>query len=537
MPALEASPRGGLEGASVPARELYTPLPIGGGVGGEAPLTLEQAIGGGAPLTLEQAIRLAQDSAIAAFESRYENDYHRLHYGEFMALRKPQLNLRVSPNYYKVIADLSSDYVDFDNYNNFSAAASVKLSQKMLNWGGEAYVGMKAIWTEYLSSNKTFARQFMAAPILVGYRQTLLGYNPYRWEKVVEDQRLKAARQQHEYNMNTIAEEAARRYFRWICSLGELEMYRRNVEVTDTLYAIAREKATIAMVTVAELRSLELDCMNAANLLAIARTNEEVARTRLASYLRISSDSFIAPLPSIGAGPVPARELYTPLPFFPQAPFPLPEELYTPLSNRRGVGGEAVGGEALGGEAITRAMDNSPVLQQQIAQITESRHQEQKARKEKGLNMALDVNVGMQQVDQKLGEAFRDQRFYALASVTLTVPLMDHGAAKKRHAAAQAWVEREESALEEAERALREEVTTTLQDISTYYRLLESTRKAINEADEVFEMITDNYANGLCDINTYALAERRRADAYQHYLLSVEKYWTTYYHLKTLIGN
>ena len=478
------------------------------------PVFIISPVGAQTQLTLERAIRLAQDSAITAFESRYEKEYHTQHYAEFMALRKPQLNLRVAPNYYKVISDLSSDYVDIDNYNNLSAAASVTLSQKMLDWGGEAYVGTKAIWTEYLKSDKAFARQFVAAPLLLGYRQTLLGYNPYRWEKAVEDKRMKAARQQHEYYMNSIAEETARRYFRLLCAQGELEMYRHNVQVTDTLYAIAREKATIAMVTVAELRSLNLDRVNAANLLAMATTAEENARTSLASYLRISTDSLatILPIPSVGTRRVASGTATLP--------------------------GALASGTSLSlDEAIARALDNSPLLHQQTTQIIESRQQELKARKEKGLNVSLDVNVGMQQVDQNLGEAFRDQRFYALGSVTLSVPLMDHGAAKKRHAAAKAWREREESALDEAKRSLSQEVTTTLQDISTYGQLLEQTQKAINEADEVYGMIADNYANGICDINTYALAEKRRADAYQHYLLTLEKYWTTYYHLKTLIGN
>ena len=164
-----------------------------------------------------------------------------MHYDEFTALRKPQLTLRVAPNYYRLVSDLSRDYVYLRNYDNLSAAASVTLSQKMLNWGGEAYIGTQAIWTEYLKSDKDYARQFMAAPILVGYRQTLLGYNPYRWEKAVEDQRLKAARQQHQYDMNTIAEEVTRRFFRLICAQGQADMYQRNLQAADTLYAIGAD--------------------------------------------------------------------------------------------------------------------------------------------------------------------------------------------------------------------------------------------------------------------------------------------------------
>ena len=449
-------------------------------------------------LSLDQVIRQAQDSTIVAFQSRHEYNYYALHYDEFLALRKPQLNLRVAPNYYRLVSDLSRDYVYLRNYDNLSAAASVTLSQKMLNWGGEAYVGTQAIWTEYFSSQATEARQFMAAPILMGYRQTLLGYNPYRWEKAVEDQRLKAARQQHQYDMNSIAEEVTRRFFRLVCTKGQADMYRRNLQTTDTLYAIAREKASILMVTMAELRSLELQRINAANALAMARTAEEEARTRLASFLKLDEEGLAA---------MPLQ--------FPQEP--------------RAVSLTVA-------DAIRLALANSPAYQHQMAEVMESRHQEQKAQKEKGVNVSLDVNVGMQQVDPVIGRAFRDQRLYALGAVTLSVPLMDHGAAKSRHAAAQAWVEREESALDEAERRLSEDVTTTLHNINIYRQLLEQTTQAVAMADEVFELNADNYANGLCDINTYTLAQSRRDEANNQYLSALEKYWTTYYHLLTLTG-
>ena len=449
-------------------------------------------------LSLDKAIHQAQDSTIIAFQSRQEYNYYTLHYDEFLALRKPQLNLRVAPNYSRLLSDLSRDYVYLRNYDNLSAAASVTLSQKMLNWGGEAYIGSQAIWSEYFSSQSTEARQFVAAPVLVGYRQTLLGYNPYRWEKAVEDQRLKAARQQHRYDMNSIAEEVTRRFFRLVCCQGQVDMYRRNLQTADTLYAIAREKASILMVTMAELRSLELQRVNAANALAIALTAEADARTRLASFLRLDGD-----------------HLTTLHLQFPQEPKTVT------LS---------------AAEAVDLALANNPAYQHQIATLTESRHQEQKAQKEKGVNVALDVNVGMQQVDNVVGRAIRDQRLYALGTVTFSVPLIDHGAARSRHAAAQAWVEREESALDEAARKLSEDVATTLHNINTYRQLLERTTQAVAMADEVFQLNAENYANGLCDINTYTLAQNRRDEAYNQYLSALEKYWTTYYHLNTLTG-
>ena len=444
--------------------------------------------------SLQQVIAMAQDSAITAFQSRYEYDSRKAQYAEFEALRKPQLYLDVAPNYQRVISDPARNFVYLRNYDRLSALAQLKLSQKMVNWGGEAYVGTQAMWSEYFSADRNdYPRDFVATPVLLGYRQTLLGYNPYRWEKLVEDQRLKAASQQHSYGLNLIAEEATRRFFRLACAQGILDMCERNKQTADTLYAIAKEKASIAMVTLAELRSLELQRLNASNALFTARNEEKVARQALMSYLKNDTLSLRMIVPDN----------------------PKPLTITT-------------------SEALQMAKANSPAYQHQKVMLMEASHQQEKAYKQKGVNVGLDVSVGLQQVGSNFAESYRSQQLYMVGAVTVSVPLMDHGAAKKRYEAATAWTAREASALDEVERALCEDVITTMQNLQSHQLLLENTAQAVTMADEVFELNAENYANGICDINTYSLAQNRRDNAYNQYLTALEKYWTTYYHLLTL---
>ncbi len=444
--------------------------------------------------SLQQVITMAQDSAITAYQSRYEYDYHLAHYAEFEALRKPQLKLDVKPNYSRVISDPTRDYVYLRYFDRLSATARLQLSQKILNWGGEAYVGTYALWSEYFAKdNNSYPRDFVVTPVILGYRQSLLGYNPYRWEKAVEDQRLKAARQQHSYELHLIAEEATRRFFRLVCAQGMLDMCERNKQTADTLYAIAKEKAGIAMVTLAELRSLELQRLNASNALFTAKNEEQVARESLKSYLKLDTLSSRMPVPDA------------------------PKAL-----------------DMTADVALQMAKTNSPLYQHQKASLLEASHQQKKADREKGINVGLDVNVGLQQVGNTFAEANKHQQFYMLGAVSVSVPLMDHGAAKKRYEAATAWTAREASALDEVERALCEDVLTTLENLYSYQQLLEHTAQAVTMADEVFELNAENYANGICDINTYSLAQSRRDNAYNQHLSALEKYWTTYYHLLTL---
>ena len=448
--------------------------------------------------SLDEVIRLAQDSAITAFQSQYEYEYRQLRYEQFEALRKPQLNLNVTPNYMRMFSDLSRDYVYLRNYDRFSTSAELKLTQKVLGLGGEAYVGSQAIWSEYFVKDQAGRpRDFVLAPVVLGYQQPLLGYNVYRWEKAVEDERLEAARKQHDYELYLIAEEATRRFFRLACAQGILDMCERNKQTADTLYAIAREKASIAMVSLAELRALELQRLNAGNALLSARSEEQLARESLQAFLRLDDGSW------------------------------RPDSRLT-------VPGEAKSLTMTDEEALQLARTNSTALQQKQVALTEARHQQDKARKEMGVKVGLDLNVGMQQYGSSFVAAYRNPQFYMLGGISLSVPLMDHGAARKGYAAATAWKAREEQSLKEEERALCEDVRTTLDNLRSNQQMLAHTAEAVSMADDVFQLTAENYANGLCDINTYSLAQTRRDEAYNQHLKALANYWTTYYHLLTL---
>ena len=451
------------------------------------------------PLTLDEVIRLSQDSAITAFQSQEEYHSQQASYEAFEALRKPQLSLRVVPNYSRIVSDPSRDYVYLRNYDIFSTSAQLRLSQKVLPFGGEAYIGTQAIWSEFFREEASgYPRQFVASPVMAGYSNTLLGYNPFRWEKREEDQRQKAARCQHEYDLRRLAEEAAVRYFRLACQQRVLQMRLEEMLLNDTLLAIAREKNTIAIVSLAELHSIEVQQQNAVNLLEVARQEELKARTELASLLRIKY--------------LPAD---LPLLVIPDMP---PSTHYTPE------------------EVVRLALSNSPAYQHQLTALTEAHHQEYKARKERGINVGVDINLGMQQVNTTLGSAYENQQLYALGAVQLTIPLMDHGAAKKRHEKATAWVNRQELASQEVERLLAEDAAVTLQKLESSRSRLTSTQQTITLAEEAYNETAVNYANGLCDINTFTLAESRWATAYTNYLAALEEFWVNHYHLQTLIN-
>ena len=122
--------------------------------------------------SLDEVIRLAQDSTIMAFQSRYQFEYNSLRYARFEALRKPQLEFRFSPAYQRIIADPDRPYVYLRNFDRFSSSAKLRLSQKLLGLGGDAFVESQALWSEYFGRDvNNRPRSPLSATIPIGGRK------------------------------------------------------------------------------------------------------------------------------------------------------------------------------------------------------------------------------------------------------------------------------------------------------------------------------------------------------------------------------
>ena len=117
---------------------------------------------------------------------------------------------------------------------------------------------------------------------------------------------------------------------------------------------------------------------------------------------------------------------------------------------------------------------------------------------------------------------------------SLSIPIVDNGAARNRRQASEAWLSREETLLKETARQLEQDVAAAVHDFTDCQDRLRNTQSAVEMADEVFALISDNYAQGLTDINSYVLAQNRRDEAYTRHLATLQDYWITYYHLASL---
>ena len=139
-------------------------------------------------LDLQRTIEIANDSSLSAF--RYQNLYLSGYweYRTYKANRLPSLTLDLTPaKYYRYITQRYDSNEDMDVYREqqmFSASGGLSIKQN-LDWtGGTFYIDSELDFMRNFGDSKS--TQYSTIPVRVGYQQSLLGYNAFRWDRKIE---------------------------------------------------------------------------------------------------------------------------------------------------------------------------------------------------------------------------------------------------------------------------------------------------------------------------------------------------------------
>ena len=166
-------------------------------------------------LTLEKTIELANDSSLMAF--RYRNMYQASYwqYVSFKANRLPSLSLTATPaRYYRYMTQRYDSEQNIDIFRQqqmFSASAGLEVTQNFDLLGGSLYLETDLEYMRNFGQNKY--TQYSSVPVRIGYRQDLLGFNAFKWERKIEPLRYEKAKKELIYNMESVSEQAVSYFF------------------------------------------------------------------------------------------------------------------------------------------------------------------------------------------------------------------------------------------------------------------------------------------------------------------------------------
>lgn len=447
-------------------------------------------------LDLQTTVNMANSSSLSAFRAKnmYEANYWE--FRNFKAQRLPALTLNMTPLRYK--RDFTSRYDSERNIDVYRKQQSLysygnlSLSQNFDWLGGTFFVDSELGYFKNFG-DKSYT-QYSSVPVRVGYRQQLLGYNPFKWEKRIAPLKYKIAQKDLLYNLERTAEESSHYFFALAMAQAQYELAKDNVKNSKILYEIGQERHKIAGIRQSELLTLRLDQVNAQNSLQNAQISVNRAMFALASYLNVGKNT-------------PIRLV---LPDYPKA-VDISVEL-----------------------ALEQAKNNNPDFMKSQQEVLQLKQTLDRTKREAMFNVGISASVGFNQVAETLGKAYQDPLQQDIATLTLSVPLLDWGVRKGRYNMAKSNLNVAEFTALQNELKIEEDVIMTVGDFSVQQGLINSAEEALELAKMAYEQTRERFIIGKADINSLTLSNNRHQEAQRNYISALRNYWLSYFKIRRL---
>lgn len=447
-------------------------------------------------LTLERTIEIASESSLEAFRSKnlYLAGYWQ--YRTYKAGRLPSLTLNLTPaQYNRDIVRRYDSNDDIDEYRpqqSFFAGGQLAINQNFDLLGGSFFLNSSLDYMRNFG-DKTYS-QYSTIPIRVGYFQSLLGYNPFRWERKIEPLKYEKAKKELISNREKVSNEATTHFFELAMAQAEYDLSRDNVASTDTLYRTGMQRHKIASISQADLLTLKLDAINAKNALQNSDIKLKRAMFNLASFLNLDKNTEIRLR-------LPGR----------------PREM-----------------EISADEALILSRENNPEFLGFRQQILEAEREVDRTRKEALMNASFHASIGFNKAAKKFKNAYRNPLQQDIVSVSVSIPLIDWGVRKGKYNVAKNNLNVTEISSRQKELSIEEDVIMTVGDFNIQQALIGSAEEALDLASMAYAETKQRFMIGKADINSLTLSLNRQQSAQRNYISALESYWLSYYKIRQL---
>ena len=447
-------------------------------------------------LDLQRTIAIANDSSLEAFRTKnmYLSGYWE--YRTYKANRLPSLTLNMTPARYN--RDITKRYdseQDLDIYRSqqsFYAYGNLAIKQNFDLTGGTFYLDTELGYMRSFGNNNY--TQFTSVPVRLGYSQSLLGYNPFRWERKIEPLKFEKVKKDYIYDAERVSEQATTYFFALAMAQAEYDLAKENVTSTDTLYRIGMQRLKIASISRADLLTLKLDVVNARNTLQNAASSLKRAMFSLASFLNMEKNT----------------EIRLELPGKPQT-------LTIPVD-----------------EALIAARTNNPDFLELRQNVLEAERNVDKTKKESRFNASVNASIGFNQVSEKLGQAYQHPMQQDMVSVSVSIPLVDWGVRKGKYNMARNNLNVVSISSKQSEISIEEEVIMTVADFNVQQNLVISAEEALDLSILAYNETRQRFIIGKADINSLTLSLNRQQSAQRNYISALKNYWLNYYKIRKL---
>lgn len=446
-------------------------------------------------LSLTQTIELAQQQSPTVQSARHAFLAAYWNYRQYRANYLPSLTLISSPNLNRSInkitqADGTSVFL---KQNQLSTDLTLKVNQKISLTGGSLFAKSTLTRLDELEIQHT---SFSSQPLLIGYEQSLFGFNSLRWERRIEPVRYRKARQTYAETLELVSAKACDHFFRLMAAQTNLDMARLNLASADTLYNMAKGRYSIGNINENEMLQLEINRLNEETNFMDAEIYMEEEMQSFRSFLGLEQDI------------VPRLTAPDSVPMF-----------TVPVT-----------------EALDMAVEHSPdPTYYQLIKL-ESKSNLAYAKANTGLKADIYMHFGLSQTGQTMRDSYRNPLNQEYVSLSLSLPILDWGRGRGQVRVARSNLALTETQAEQGMRDFRQNVQKIVMQFNMQGRKVNIAAKTDRQAEHRYEVARRLYVLGRSTILDLNSAISEKDNARRNYINAQSTYWTLYYTIRSMTG-
>ena len=446
-------------------------------------------------LTLEDAIMLAQARSSDSRVARHSFLASEWSYKFYKANYLPSLTFSLSPALNRVISKITlpDGTSSFVRQNQLSTNATLSLTQNIALTGGQLFLKSTLLRNDEFD-NKTVA--YNSQPVVIGYQQTLFGYNSLKWSRRIEPLYYSRAEKSYNESLELIASRAVTYFFAVAQAQKELEIALYNYASADTLNRYARGRYDIGRITESDMLQLELNKVSAeANVLSARNLLDDAMQT-LCSYLSIDNGVVV-------------------------------EVKVDPVVPSLHVEPEKV---------LALAYEHSPDPVSFKLRVLEGQSNLAVAKANSGLQADLYVQLGLSQTADNLPGSYRSPLDQEYASIGISLPILDWGRGKGRVKVAESNLKLIETQVEQEYKDFEINIGRLVRQFNLQAYRVEIAAKTTRLAQQRYDVARRLYMLGKSSILDFNKATQEKDAAYRGHISAIEHFWSLYYALRSMTG-
>ncbi|MDR0865694.1 MAG: TolC family protein [Candidatus Symbiothrix sp.] len=443
--------------------------------------------------TLNQVIDIARRQSPDVLSARHSFRSSYWNYCYYKANYLPSLTFNSTPNFNHSInaVTLPDGTAQYIRQNQLMTDASLTITQNIPFTGGNLFLQTSLQRMDLLNETEY---SYKSTPVIIGYQQSLLGYNPLKWDRKIEPLRFEEAKKSYVETLELVAANATMKFFNLAKAQTNREIARTNYANADTLYTFAQGRYNIGTITENEMLQLEINQLNEESNQLKAQLEVDDCMEDLRSYLGIKES----------------------LPIVVKIDNEIPL-IKVDLT-----------------EALQQALENSPDILNMQRQKWESESNVANAKASAGLKADLYLQFGWVQTGKEIETAYKNPMGQQYAEVGIRLPILDWGRGKGQVQVAKSNRDRVYAQVNQERNDFEMNITKIVKQFNLQSNQLNVAAKADYTSGRRNEVARKLYLSGKSTILDLNASITEKDTAKRNYIHTLYNYWSLYYALRSL---